>query len=87
MYQNTSFMPWCTILLVSHPKDWVPDNENCNVIYKISCDDCDVGYVGQTGRPCKTQLAEHQPTVKYKDSSSSALSQHSTCFVITRSHK
>ena len=62
--------------ILSHPKDWVPDDEKSNVIYKISCGDCDASYVGQTGRALKTRLTEHQKAVKNADFSSSALAQH-----------
>ena len=62
--------------ILSHPKDRVPDDEKSDVIYKISCGDCDASYVGQTGRALKTRLTEHQKAVRNADFSSSALAQH-----------
>ena len=31
-----------------------------NVVYQISCNDCDTTYVGQTGRKLKIRVSEHR---------------------------
>jgi len=34
--------------------------EHCNVVYKISCLDCDVSYIGQMKKKVKTKTKEHK---------------------------
>ena len=53
------------------PKDRISDGDKSNIVYKISCCDCDASYVGETGRALKTCRA-----VEKIDSSASALAQH-----------
>ena len=36
------------------------------MIYKISCLDCDVSYVGQTKRKVKTRIKEYKANIKRK---------------------
>ena len=40
-------------------KDKLDFLSNQNVVYKISCDDCEASYVGQTKRKLSTRLREH----------------------------
>jgi len=47
-----------------------------NVVYKISCNNCDASYVGQTGRQLKTRIAEHRNHIKHKASSRSVITEH-----------
>jgi len=47
-----------------------------NVIYKISCNDCDASYVGQTKRQLKTRLKEHKHNLKQDFSKHSVISEH-----------
>ena len=48
--------------------------EQCNVIYKINCLDCDFSYVGQT--KVKTRLHEHKVDIKKSINSRSVVSLH-----------
>jgi len=41
-------------------KDPLPKLSNMNVVYKISCENCDASYVGQTCRQLKTRISEHK---------------------------
>ena len=36
----------------------------CTGIYKINCNDCNMFYIGQIGRPLKDRFSEHLPTKK-----------------------
>jgi len=49
-----------------------------NLVYKISCNDCDVSYVGQTKRQLKTRLNEHNNNLKQDKSKHSIISEHIT---------
>jgi len=41
--------------IIKPQKDRLPDYSKKNVVYKISCNDCDATYVGQTKRKTKYQ--------------------------------
>jgi len=45
-------------------KDPLPKLSKMNVVYKISCKDCDASYVGQTCRQLKTRISEHKNHVE-----------------------
>jgi len=47
-------------------------------VYKISCEDCDASYVGQTKRKLNTRLHEHISDIKKITSSPSVISDHRT---------
>ena len=81
-------------MILSHPKDRIPDGDKSNIVYKINCWDCDAHYVG---RALKTRMSEHCRAVEKMDSSASALAQHawehdhhidwaSMCVLGTESH-
>ena len=53
--------------IVSQPKPKTSVLEKTNVVYKISCSDCDKHYVGQTGKKLSTRLHEHKLATKRHD--------------------
>ena len=50
--------------------------EKTNVVYEISCRDCDQVYIGQTSRQLQQRVSEHQRAVRLQDHLS-LLYQHS----------
>ena len=46
--------------LLVHPKDKIPDDEKCGVVYCVSCLNCSQKYVGETGRKLGTRITEHR---------------------------
>ena len=56
-------------------KDKIEEHSHNNVVYKISCQNCNATYVGQTKRQLKTRLHEHKNDIK-KSSSPSVISAH-----------
>jgi len=46
-------------LIKIHNKDLLPKPPNMNVVYKVSCKNCD-SYMGQTCRQLKTRIYEHK---------------------------
>ena len=57
-------------------KDKLPKDLHKNVIYKISCTNCDASYVGQTGRFLKTRTREHRAHINRNTAQSSVITDH-----------
>ena len=53
------------ILIKNSPKD------NCNVIYKIPCKDCNSIYIGQTGKDIDSRIAQHKYSIRTGQASNS----------------
>ena len=50
--------------------------ERCDVVYKISCLNCDSSCVDQIKRKVKTRIKEHKANIKKSKDSFTILSQH-----------
>ncbi|EZA46481.1 hypothetical protein X777_00115, partial [Ooceraea biroi] len=57
-------------------KDPIEKMSHCNVVYKISCCDCEASYVGQTKRQLSTRVNEHKKDINKKSGSPSVISTH-----------
>nr|XP_054761191.1 uncharacterized protein LOC129267566 [Lytechinus pictus] len=57
-------------------KDPVPTNRKDGVVYQIPCKDCNFSYIGETGRPVKERLTEHQRDVRQRNTILSAVAEH-----------
>jgi len=62
--------------LIKVHKDKTPDSLRRNVVYKISCNDCDASYVGQTGRLLKTRVSEHKNHIRRNSPNVSVITNH-----------
>jgi len=49
---------------------------NNNIVYKISCNNCNASYVGQTKRQLKTRINEHVKNIKFDESKHSVITKH-----------
>jgi hypothetical protein len=58
---GTSFRPVNKISqLIIHPKDKIPMEEKCGVVYEVSCKNCDKSYIGETSRKLCARITEHK---------------------------
>jgi len=62
--------------IIKAKKDCLPLNYNKDIVYKISCKDCDSTYVGQTKRKLNTRLLEHKKDINKKNGKLSVISEH-----------
>ena len=56
-------------------KDPIPAYRK-NVVYRISCNECDVSYVKQTSKQLKTRISEHKNDINRSKLTNSVLSEH-----------
>lgn len=61
---------------LSHPKDMLPKEKRVGVVYEIPCGNCDVKYIGETGRSMLTRQKEHMASVRLGKTENSALAEH-----------
>ncbi|KMQ83798.1 hypothetical protein RF55_19076 [Lasius niger] len=47
-----------------------------NIVYKISCNECNASYVGQTSRLLKTRINEHKNHIRRNITQHSVLTDH-----------
>jgi hypothetical protein len=53
-------LPWNTLRqALVHPKDPIDSMQKCNVVYQITCGECNIQYVGETKRQLKVRFEEH----------------------------
>jgi len=62
--------------LIKVHKDFLPKASNMNVVYKISCKNCDALYVGQTCTQLKTRISEHKSHISRNTSTHSVIMEH-----------
>ena len=74
---KVSFWPHSTLRqLLVRPKDRVPEKEQTDVIYQVSCAGCPPTYVGQTSRCLDQRLFKHRQVVESGQVATSALAEH-----------
>ena len=61
---------------MSRPKDTIEKERRTGVVYEIPCADCDVKYIGETGRALKTRQKGHMASVRLGKTKTSALAEH-----------
>jgi len=57
-------------------KDPLSPASRPNVVYKISCHDCEASYVGQTKRMLNTRISEHRSHIKRDSPQTSVITDH-----------
>jgi len=62
--------------IIKAQKDRLPDYSKKNIVYKISCNDCDATYVGQTKRKLNTRITEHRNQINSKSSNKTVITEH-----------
>jgi len=67
-------------MFIKGQKDNIPKKLQTNLVYKLSCRDCDATYVGQTGRTLKTRISEHRNHINRNTSTQSVITEHRTNF-------
>lgn len=60
---------------IKNHKDIIDTFSKNNVVYHIPCKNCESTYIGQTKRPLKVRLKEHQADIK-KDNNLFVISRH-----------
>jgi len=61
---------------IKHGKDKIEPMSHCDVVYKITCHDCDTSYVGQTKRQLGTRIKKHFLDINEKSGSPLVISYH-----------
>jgi len=53
-------------IMLSRPKDVIPDMQKLGVVYKIPCASCPASYIGQTGHRLRQRLDEHKRAIRQR---------------------
>jgi len=67
--------------IIKGQKDNIPKLSQTNLVYKLSCRDCDATYVGQTGRTLKTRISEHRNHINRNTTTQSVITEHRINFL------
>ena len=62
--------------LLGTPKDKDDTVDKAGVVYKITCNDCEATYIGQTGRHLRDRLKEHRKAVESGNTHHSGVAEH-----------
>ena len=62
--------------MIKLDKDPLDIFEQSNVVYKITCKQCNKKYIGQTGRLLRTTRNEHRNNIKLNEKYHSVVSKH-----------
>jgi len=62
--------------IIKVQKDILPIKCNKNIVYKLSCKNCDAIYVGQTKRKLNTRITEHKNDINKKTGKHSMITEH-----------
>jgi len=67
--------------IIKGQKDSIPKLSQTNLVYRLTCRDCDATYVGQTGRTLKTRISEHQNHINRNTTTQSVITEHRLNFL------
>jgi len=62
--------------IVKAYKDILPKLSNKDVVYKLSCKNCDASFVGQTSRQVKTRISEHRNHINRNTTTQFVITEH-----------
>jgi len=62
--------------IIKVQKDTLSPGFNKNIVYKLSCKDCDATYVEQTKRKFNTRISEHRRDTNKKTGKHSVITEH-----------
>ena len=62
---------------LSNPKDKIEKGKQNNIVYKISCGDCNAVYIGESKRSFDQRSKEHVRAVKNGDVNKNEIADHS----------
>ncbi len=62
--------------VLTRVKDKVPMDKQTGIVYSIPCSDCNIQYIGETGRALQTRKQEHKRSVEQQRVEQSALAEH-----------
>ncbi|KYQ52671.1 hypothetical protein ALC60_08203 [Trachymyrmex zeteki] len=74
---KVSYKPMNTLnRFIKSGKDKLDKMDQCDVVYRINCLDCNASYVEQTKRKTKTRIKEHKSNIKKSKDTLTVISQH-----------